>query len=81
MPGPPRAVTAVIRDAGDDDVRALVDLWREAGLLRPWNDPGQDIALARATPSAAVRAFYERAGYALEPRVLMSRRLDAPEPC
>lgn len=26
-----------------DDTDAVVDLWREAGLLRPWNDPRADI--------------------------------------
>lgn len=25
------------------DRAAVVDLWRECELLRPWNDPGQDI--------------------------------------
>ena len=31
-------------------------MWREAGLLRPWNDPRADIRLALAGPSSTVLA-------------------------
>ena len=132
---------------GDQD--AVIALWRACELLRPWNDPGSDIALCVATPASnlfvatadgedsiaglwatimcgsdghrgwlyylavdpgrrhggvargmvryaedwlagqgigkvelmirpendAVRAFYERVGYEVEPRLVMSRRL------
>jgi hypothetical protein len=131
-------------DQGD-----VIALWQTCGLLRPWNDPGGDIALCMDTPASnlflaravgedgiaglwatimcgsdghrgwlyylavdpgrrhggvarsmvryaenwlagqgigkvelmirpendAVRAFYERVGYAVEPRLVMSRRL------
>ncbi|MEP9375771.1 GNAT family acetyltransferase [Aquabacter sp. CN5-332] len=45
---------AVIGHAGDADVEALIILWREAGLLRPWNDPRADIALARRGPHSTI---------------------------
>jgi len=131
-------------DQGD-----VIALWQTCGLLRPWNDPGSDIALCMDTPASnlflaravgedgiaglwatimcgsdghrgwlyylavdpgrrhggvarsmvryaenwlagqgigkvelmirpendAVRAFYERVGYEVEPRLVMSRRL------
>jgi ribosomal protein S18 acetylase RimI-like enzyme len=53
-----------IRAIGDDDVAAVVALWRRCGLTRPWNDPAQDIALARATPHAEVLVLEEAAGLA-----------------
>ena len=51
-----------IRPLGDDDVAAVVGLWARAGLTRPWNDPHQDIALARATPHADVLVLAEADG-------------------
>ncbi|OYX69413.1 MAG: GNAT family acetyltransferase [Rhizobiales bacterium 32-66-11] len=38
----------------DDDVDALVSLWERAGLVRPWNDPRADIALARRGPHSTI---------------------------
>ena len=35
------------RDITDADVQAVVDLWTVCGLKRAWNDPLQDIQLAR----------------------------------
>jgi ribosomal protein S18 acetylase RimI-like enzyme len=32
-----------IRSYRPDDEDAVIALWREAGLLRPWNDPKRDI--------------------------------------
>jgi len=32
-----------IRPFRASDRRALIELWRRAGLLRPWNDPDRDI--------------------------------------
>lgn len=37
-----------IRPLTDADIDAVVDLWHEAGLTRPWNDPRTDIRRARA---------------------------------
>lgn len=34
----------VYRDFTLDDAGAVVGLWHECGLTRPWNDPHQDIA-------------------------------------
>ncbi|WP_040163513.1 GNAT family acetyltransferase [Microbacterium gorillae] len=36
-------MSAVIRPFRIDDTEAVVTLWREAGLTRPWNDPYRDI--------------------------------------
>lgn len=36
------------------DQAAVVALWRECGLTRPWNDPDADFALALTSGSAAV---------------------------
>ena len=33
-------------EAGDEE--AVVALWRDCGLLRPWNDPHKDIARKQA---------------------------------
>ncbi len=43
-----------IRPIQDDDTDAVIGLWRQCGLLRPWNDPVADIALARKTESAEI---------------------------
>jgi len=40
----------------ESEIEAAVALWREAGLLRPWNDPRADIRLALAGPSSTVLA-------------------------
>ncbi len=40
----------------ETEIEAAVALWREAGLLRPWNDPRADIRLALAGPSSTVLA-------------------------
>jgi len=37
-------VTLHIRSFQSDDERAVIALWQAAGLTRPWNDPGKDIA-------------------------------------
>ncbi len=38
----------------DEDVSGAIELWRQCGLTRPWNDPERDISLARACPTAMV---------------------------
>ena len=45
---------AAIRPYEDADGEALVELWERCGLLRPWNDPARDIALACASPGAEI---------------------------
>ena len=35
-------------------ISSAVDLWREAGLLRPWNDPWEDAKRAIAGPSSVL---------------------------
>jgi ribosomal protein S18 acetylase RimI-like enzyme len=46
----------VIAPAGSEDAGAVVALWREAGLTRPWNDPDADFATALASGASAVLA-------------------------
>jgi ribosomal protein S18 acetylase RimI-like enzyme len=48
-----------IRPIRAEEAAAVVALWERAGLTRPWNDPQQDIAFARATPTAEVLALTE----------------------
>ena len=40
-------MTTVIRDYHDGDFAAVAALWLAAGIARPWNDAGKDIAFAR----------------------------------
>ena len=47
-------MTADFRPVRDDDVAAVVDLWRRCGLLVAWNDPHRDIAFARSVANAEV---------------------------
>jgi len=44
----------VIGHMQDDERDALVALWGDAGLIRPWNDPRADIALARRGPHSTI---------------------------
>jgi hypothetical protein len=44
----------VIGEIADGDVADVVALWRRAGLVRDWNDPTGDIALARRDGNATV---------------------------
>jgi len=39
----------MIRSFSADDTEALVELWRRCELLRPWNDPHDDIERKLAT--------------------------------
>lgn len=43
-----------IVEIADDDIAAVVALWRRCDLLRPWNDPHADIRRARQTRDACL---------------------------
>jgi len=43
-----------IAEIGDSDLADVIALWRRAGLVREWNDPTGDIALARRDGNATV---------------------------
>jgi ribosomal protein S18 acetylase RimI-like enzyme len=43
-----------IAPIADNDVADVIALWRRAGLVREWNDPAGDIALARRDGNATV---------------------------
>ena len=43
-----------IEPLAEAQVEAVVAPWGDAGLIRPWNDPRTDIALARRSPSSEV---------------------------
>jgi ribosomal protein S18 acetylase RimI-like enzyme len=38
----------------DGEVPEVITLWQRCGLIRPWNDPGGDIARARKESNATV---------------------------
>ena len=65
MPAP-RLAIAIIEDA---DVEAVGTLWQRCGLIRPWNDPRADIALARRGPNSAI--LIGREGEAIAASVLV----------
>jgi len=48
------ATTLSIAAIEDRDIPEVVALWQRAGLVRPWNDPAGDIALARKEGNATV---------------------------
>jgi ribosomal protein S18 acetylase RimI-like enzyme len=43
-----------VRPIADVDVEAVIALWSDCGLTRPWNDPMKDIAFARGKPNSDV---------------------------
>lgn len=43
-----------LREYGAEDFAAVVRLWSDCGLVRPWNDPRQDIDRCLANPSSAI---------------------------
>ncbi|MET7247258.1 GNAT family acetyltransferase [Methylobacterium sp. EM32] len=47
-------MTPTIREIEDADILAVIALWHEAGVARPWNDPATDIAFARRGPHGTV---------------------------
>ena len=53
----------------DQDIPGVIALWQRCGLVRPWNDPSADIALARGGDNADV--LVGRAGGALAASVLV----------
>ncbi|MGE3877389.1 MAG: GNAT family acetyltransferase [Parvibaculaceae bacterium] len=42
------------RPLEDGDVADVIALWVECGLVRPWNDPGRDIAFARGKGNSEI---------------------------
>ena len=44
----------IIEDLAEQDIESVVALWTRCGLLREWNDPRADIALARSSPNATI---------------------------
>ena len=46
--------TISIADIEDSDIPAVIALWQKCGLIRPWNDPAADIALARKENNSTV---------------------------
>ena len=52
MSAPAQAL--MIAPIEDSDVADVITVWRRAGLVRDWNDPTDDIALARRDTNATV---------------------------
>jgi ribosomal protein S18 acetylase RimI-like enzyme len=49
-----QAAGITIRPMRDADRNAVIALWHECALTRPWNDPDRDIALVVATADADI---------------------------
>jgi len=49
-----KGLALTITEIEDRDVQDVIRLWRRAGLVREWNDPAGDIALARKDNNATV---------------------------
>jgi ribosomal protein S18 acetylase RimI-like enzyme len=49
----------VIEPLPPAQLAAAVELWHEAGLTRPWNDPVEDLERALARPASTVLAGLE----------------------
>ncbi len=47
-------MTRAIVEATETDREAVVSLWRDCGLTRPWNDPAADFDRALGTPDATL---------------------------
>ena len=62
----PQLAIAIIEDA---DIEAVSALWRRCGLIRSWNDPKTDIALARRGPNSTI--LIGREGEAIAASVLV----------
>lgn len=45
---------SLIRPIADGDEAAVIALWSVCDLTRPWNDPAQDLKLARDTATSTV---------------------------
>jgi len=43
-----------IRPIADGEEAAVIGIWSVCGLTRPWNDPAQDLKLARDTAASTV---------------------------
>ena len=48
------ASSARVRELAASDADAIVALWEQAGLTRPWNPPHADVALALSGPSSVI---------------------------
>ena len=59
MPSHPPSDPPLFKLMRDEDTEAVIALWRECGLTRPWNDPAADIALARSKPNAEILVVHE----------------------
>ncbi|MCB2085155.1 MAG: GNAT family acetyltransferase [Sphingomonadaceae bacterium] len=44
----------VVSSATAADREAVVELWQQTGLTRPWNDPGKDFDLAAANVTSTI---------------------------
>ncbi len=49
----------VIQPLLESDADVVADLWRECGLVRPWNDPNSDFLRALASASSTVLGAHE----------------------
>lgn len=50
--------------AGAADAGAVIALWRDCGLTRPWNDPARDFALAIEGATSTILLLRDEGGLA-----------------
>ena len=48
----------LIKTATLDDVKSIIEIWEEARLTRPWNNPNDDIKNALSTQTSTILLLY-----------------------
>jgi len=51
---PPKGAALTVTSIQDSDIPEVISLWKRAGLVREWNDPSDDIALARKESNSTI---------------------------
>ncbi len=51
------AMPGDIGPCSDQDIPAIIDLWKRARLTRPWNNPATDIDFARKAPNTEILVY------------------------
>ena len=54
MNKPLKGAALTVTSIQDSDVPEVIRLWKRAGLVREWNDPSDDIALARKENNSTI---------------------------
>ena len=54
MNKPPKGAALTVTSIQDSDIPEVISLWKRAGLVHEWNDPSDDIALARKESNSTI---------------------------